>query len=280
MASTLNDTSVGEIERRLNELRGGGVLQRTSVLTHIAWVPSEWERAAERVLEGMGVRIPSRTILLHPDPKAKPDRLDAEVGHDASGSRRHPIGAELIRIWLRGETAKAPASVVVPLEISDLPAFLRWRGKPPFSSDEFVQLVGVTDRLIVDSSEWGTQLRPAYQKLAAWFERIVVSDLAWSRSLGHRAGLAELWPEIRTARVLEVRGPKADAALLHGWLRARLKTAIRLKHEDGRTLTRVAVDGRAVRVPVRLARSASEQLSAQLDVYSRDRIYEAAVRAV
>lgn len=280
MASTLRDTSVGEIERRLNELRGGGVQQRTSVLTHIAWVPSEWERAAERVLEGMGARIPSRTILLHPDPSAKSDRLDAEVGHDAPGSRHQPVGAELIRIWLRGATAKAPASVVVPLEIPDLPAFLRWRGRPPFSSAEFVQLVGVTDRLIVDSSEWGTQLRPAYQKLAPWFDRTVVSDLAWSRSLGHRAGLAELWPGIRAARVLEVRGPKADAVLLHGWLRARLKTRITLKHEDGRSMTRVAVDGRTVRVPVRLARSASEQLSAQLDVYSRDRVYEAAVRAV
>jgi glucose-6-phosphate dehydrogenase assembly protein OpcA len=281
MAPSLKDTSIAEIERLLDDLHDGdGALQRTSVLTHIAWVPSEWERAAGRVLEGMGARIPSRTILLHPDPGAGADRLDAEVGQERFESPSKQISAELIRIWLRGSTARAPASVVVPLQIPDLPAFLRWRGKPACASAEFEQLVGVTDRLIVDSREWGDRLRPAYRELAGWFDRIVVSDLAWSRGLGHRAGLAGLWPGITTARVLEVRGPRADAALLHGWLRARLKSGIRLRHEEGRSLTRVAVDGRPVRVPLRLASSASDQLSDQLEVYTRDRVYEAAVRAV
>ena len=281
MAPTLRDTSVREIEHWLDELRDGeGASLRTSVLTHTAWVPSEWERAAERVLAGMGARVPSRTILLHPDPDAGEDRIDAELALECFPGPGHSVCAEFVRIWLRGATAKVPASVVVPLQIADLPAFLRWRGRPRFGSGVLDQLMGVSDRLIVDSAEWGERLRPAYRRLAESFDRVVVSDLAWSRTLGHRAGLAELWPGIRRARALEVRGPRADAVLLHAWLRSRLKTAIRLHHTDARTLSTVAVDGQAVRVPPRLMRSASDQLSDQLEVYTRDRVYEAAARAV
>jgi Glucose-6-phosphate dehydrogenase subunit N-terminal domain len=281
VAQTLRDTSVREIERRLGELRDGqGASLLTSVLTHVAWVPSEWERAADRVLAGMGERVPSRTILLHPDPGAQADRIDAQVALECFPAPRRSVSAELIRIWLRGTIARAPASVVVPLQIPDLPAFLRWRGRPAFGSGVFEQLTGVSDRLIVDSAEWGERLRPAYRRLAESFDRVVVSDLAWTRSLGHRAGLAALWPGIREARVLEIKGPRADAVLLHAWLRSRLKTAIRLRHEDSGSLSRVVVDGEPVHVPRRLARSASDQLSDQLEVYTRDRIYEAAVRAV
>src|SRR5581483_2998450 len=78
MAQTLKATSVAEIEALLDETPS----QRTSVATHMAWVPPEWVDAAERVLHGLGPRIPSRTILLHPDPKAKRDGLDASIEHE------------------------------------------------------------------------------------------------------------------------------------------------------------------------------------------------------
>src|SRR5204863_1238373 len=45
-------TSVSEIERKLASLRMDsdcGARQRTSVMTHIAWVPEEWVEAAEDV---------------------------------------------------------------------------------------------------------------------------------------------------------------------------------------------------------------------------------------
>ena len=279
MAKALISTSVGEIERRLEEAREDDEPSlRTSVLTHMAWVPPEWSRAAARVMEGLGARVPSRTLLLHPDPAAKEDRLDAEIEREQFPGGGHDICAEIVHLWLRGRTAKAPASVVVPLQIPDLPVFLRWRGRPPFGKPELEQLVGVSDRLIVDSTEW-LGLPAAYPRLGDLFERIVVSDLAWARTFRWRAGLADLWPGIGAGRTLRVTGPRADALLLRGWLRSRLQRDWRLTHEDARVLRRVEVDGEAVKPARALAASASDLLSAELEQFGRDRVYEAAVRA-
>jgi hypothetical protein len=279
MAQALTHTSVDEIERRLEEIREGEEpAQRTSVLTHMAWVPPEWAPAAERVLEGLGPRIPSRTILLHPDPRASAKGIDAEVAHECFPGGGHDVCAEVVRIWLRGATARAPASVVVPLQIPDLPVFLRWRGRPPFGRSELDQLTRVSDRLIVDSTEWAG-LPGAYSRLAELFGRVAASDLAWARTLHWRGGLADLWPGIKKARVLEVTGPRAEALLLRGWLRSRLRRDLRLRHDEAERIEAVAVDGEPVSVRHKLA-SASDLLSDQLEQYGRDPVYEAAVRAV
>jgi hypothetical protein len=280
MAQALTQTSVDEIERRLEEVREGEEpAQRTSVLTHMAWVPREWQQAADRVLEGLGPRVPSRTLLLHPDPGSSANGIDAEIDHECFPGGGHDVCAEVVRLWLRGAAAKAPASVVVPLQIPDLPVFLRWRGKPPFGRGELEQLVRVSDRLIVDSTEW-PGLPAAYARLAALFEQIAVSDLAWARTLRWRAGLADLWPGIRRARVLDVTGPRAEALLLRGWLRSRLRNDLRLRHEEDERIERVAVDGESVSPQHAPAASPSDLLSDQLEQFGRDPVYEAAVRAV
>jgi glucose-6-phosphate dehydrogenase assembly protein OpcA len=282
VAAALKDTSVDEIERRLDALQFQAherSEQRTTVLTHMAWVPAEWSRAVERVLEGLGARTPSRTIVLHPDPAASADRLDAEIEHECFPEAGRLVCAEIVHLWLRGETAKAPASVVVPLQLPDLPASLRWRGQPPFGRPVFEQLVGVAERLIVDSAEWRGVPR-AYSQLAEVFDRIVVSDLAWARTLGWRAGIAELWPGVKRARSLRVIGPKPEAVLLAGWLRSRLRRPLTLRRTDARSVGRVELDGEPVEQARLLTASPSDLLSEQLELYARDRVYEAAVRAV
>ncbi len=74
--------------------------------------------------------------------------------------------------------------------------FLRWRGEPPFGETQWEQLVGVADRVIVDSSEWD-ELR--YAELAEAFERTAVSDIAWARTDDWRIALAGRWPGDRDA---------------------------------------------------------------------------------
>ncbi len=133
MATAL--TSVRDIEREVAMLRiapGSDVpYLRTSVMTHTAWVPPEWVEAAEDVLTGLAERHPSRTIVLVPEPEQE-DGLEADVEVDVfpSGEGRQ-IWAETIRIRLKGARAAAPASVVLPLFLPDLPVFLRWRGVRP-----------------------------------------------------------------------------------------------------------------------------------------------------
>ena len=68
------DVSIAEIERELARLRasradeGGQPHQRTSVMTHIAWVPPDGSTRPSGRSTGMAERHPSRTVILVPRP--------------------------------------------------------------------------------------------------------------------------------------------------------------------------------------------------------------------
>ena len=274
--------SIPDIDRELARLRldveSGEAFQRTSVMTHIAWVPAEWVEAAEDVLAGLGERHPSRTIVLVPDPDAE-DALEGSVEVEtfpAGGLRQ--IAVETIRVRLCGSRAAAPASVVQPLLLPDLPVFLRWRGLPPFGEGPFEQLVDVVDRLIVDSTEWPGLPGP-YAQLAGIFERVAVSDIAWARTSRWRPQLASLWPGIGGVERIKVQGTQAQACLLAGWLRSRLGHDVVLEHEPSDRLVGVEVDGKPAPFPPGDPPDPADLLSDELDRFSRDRVYEEAVRA-
>ena len=279
MATALG--SIAEIERELGAQRmseSGEPMQRTSVMTHLAWVPEQWVEAAEDVLAGLAERHPSRTIVLVPEPDAD-DGLEADVEVDC-----YPVGEdrkvsmETIRLKLCGNRAQAPASVVAPLLLPDLPVFLRWRGLPPFGDRCFDQLVDTVDRLIVDSTEW-TGLPEPYERLAEIFERVAVSDIAWARTSRWRPHLATLWPGIADVSRLKVKGTEAQAHLLAGWLRSRLGRQMELEHEAADKLVGVELDGESLAFPPGDPPNPADVLSDELERYSRDRVYEDAVRA-
>ena len=275
-------TSVREIERELSALRtvpgAESPYQRTSVMTHTAWVPPEWVEAAEDVLTGLAERHPSRTVVLFPQPDEE-DGLDGDVEVDV-----YPVGegrricTETIRIRLRGERAAAPASVVQPLLLPDLPAFLRWRGLPPFGADYFEGLIEVVDRLVVDSTEW-PDLPESYRGLTEIFDRVAVSDIAWARTSRWRPMLASLWPGIADVQRIRVTGTAAQAQLLGGWLRSRLGHDVALEHDPSDRLLGVDIDGEPAPFPPGDPPSGADLLSEELDKFGRDRIYEDAVRS-
>jgi glucose-6-phosphate dehydrogenase assembly protein OpcA len=275
--------SIAEIENELSSLRnaetdGGGPFQRTSVMTHIAWVPGKWVGAAEHVLEELAERHPSRTIVLLPEPDAS-DALRADVAVDCfpTGGERS-VCTETIRIRLEGRRTLAPASIVQPLLIPDLPVFLRWRGEPDWDSPQFSQLIDVADRLVVDSTEWEDLPRP-YARLAEVFERVVVSDIAWARTSRWRPELASLWPGIADVSRIRVEGTAAQAHLLAGWLRSRLGRPIELEHVPSDRLAGVELDGEPAPFPPGDPPKPADLLSDELDRLTRDRIYEEAVAA-
>ncbi len=279
MATAL--TSVRDIEAELSSLRvapdSNQPYQRTSVMTHIAWVPGEWVEAAEDVLSGLAERHPSRTIVLVPS--GEEDGLEASVEVQC-----YPVGdgreicTETIRVRLGEVAAAHPASVVQPLLLPDLPVFLRWRGLPPFGAERFQTLVDTVDRLIVDSTEWPDLPKP-YAEFARVFDRVVVSDIAWARTSRWRPMLASLWPEIADVRTIRVKGTDAQAQLLAGWLRSRLKHDVELEHDPSDRLVGVDIDGMPAPFPPGDAPLPADLLSEELDRFTRDRIYEEAVRA-
>ena len=276
MATAL--ASVSAIERNLAALRfeDGGSRLRTNVMTHIAWVPEQWIEAAEDVLAGLAERHPSRTIVLFPQSDA--DGLAGEVDVESFQAGQRTVCTDTIRIRLGGTSAEHPASVIEPLLIPDLPVFLRWRGLPAFDSSPFQELLGVVDRLIVDSTEW-PDLPTPYAQLADSFDRAAVSDIAWARTSRWRLMLASLWPGIAGIERLKVTGTTAQAHLLAGWLRSRLRRDISLEHELSDRLVGVELDGEPAPFPPGDPPRPADLLSDELDRLSRDRIYEDAVRA-
>ena len=293
MAAALGTSWAGEgvrladVDRALAELRaatatdGSPPSLRTSVMTHMAWVPEPWVDRARAALKGMGERHPSRTILLIPQPNAGTDGIDAAVSlecYAVPGVDRE-VCSEVIELTLRGPRAKAPASIVESLLVSDLPVFLRWRGEPPWGAQELDQLVGVTDRLIVDSTEWDDLPYP-YRDLAGLFDRAAVSDIAWARTSRWRALLASLWPDVGAVSTIRVAGTFAQALLLAGWLRSRLgRHDIELEHVDAERLQQVHLDGKPAPFPPGDPPAPSDVLSDELDRFTRDPVYEAAVLA-
>jgi hypothetical protein len=277
VATTLE--TVSAIERKLAELRlsDGGSRLRTSVMTHIAWVPEEWVEAAEDVLAGLAERHPSRTIVLLPHSGG--DGLEGDVeGESFPMSEGLTICTDTIHIRLHGTSAEHPASVVEPLLVPDLPVFLRWRGVPPFGESAFEELIGVVDRLIVDSTEWPDLPKP-YARLAEIFDRVAVSDIAWARTSRWRSMLASLWPAIGKVERIKVTGTEAQAHLLAGWLRSRLEKSIGLEHEPSDKLVGVELDGKPAPFPPGDPPLPADLLSDELDKLSRDPVYEAAVLA-
>jgi glucose-6-phosphate dehydrogenase assembly protein OpcA len=276
------DVGIGDVVTALCRLRDESAHEtegpdlRTSVMTHLAWVPPEWEEAALETLAGLEERHPSRGILLFPQPDAD-DGMDAKVSVLAfplREQRRH-IAAEVIELRLRGSSCRAPASIVNPLLVPALPVFLRWRGRPHFGRQNVDQLVEVCDRLIVDSREW-PDVPGAFRELP--FEGAACSDIAWRRTERWRRCLAQMWPRIAELSTLRVEGPVAEASLLAGWLRSRLEREVELQHDESEELVAVDVDGTACPVPSEHPTS-SDLLSSELDEFSRNRVYEAAAQA-
>ncbi len=275
---------IAEVERQLAQARTREQEDatpdlRASTMTHVVWAPPEWLARAHKVLAGLEERHPARTILLVPKPTGAARVVAKVIVRDFGVAGGHEVLPEVVEFRLHGASARHPASLVLPLLISDLPAFCRWRGEPPWEGEALAELVAACDRLVVDSSEWPAPSR-RYARLAALFESIAVSDLAWRRGLPWRVALAGLWPEIRRAEHLVVEGPEADAALLAGWLRSRLRRPLRLTRRRADTLRAVTLDGEPVEIAAGPRPGPSELLSAELDTVARDPVYEAAMRAV
>jgi glucose-6-phosphate dehydrogenase assembly protein OpcA len=156
---------------------------RASVLNLIVTVVDA--EAADRVVKtliGLGVRHPSRAIVLVPEHGSEGEPLDARISthcNDISSNGERVCYEEVV-LTVRGEAADHLSGVVAPLLIHDLPTHIWWPGEPPFADPIFDQLIEMGDRIIVDSSDFG-DLLGGLRRTASLRRRSGVGDLSWER---------------------------------------------------------------------------------------------------
>jgi glucose-6-phosphate dehydrogenase assembly protein OpcA len=156
---------------------------RASVLNLIVTVVDS--EAADRVVHtliDLGVRHPSRAIVLVPEAGTGLEPLDARISthcHDAIGGGDRVCYEEVV-LSVRGEAAYHLNGIVAPLLIHDLPTHIWWPGDPPFTDPVFDQLVEMGDRVIVDSSDF-SDLLSGLRRTATMRRRSGVGDLSWER---------------------------------------------------------------------------------------------------
>ena len=215
---------------------------RASVLNLIVTVRNT--QAADRVMRtllDLGARHPSRAIVLIASPSASGAGLDARISThcEATGPDGSQLCYEQVILTVRGERASHLSGVVAPLLIHDLPTDVWWPGDPPFGDPVFEQLVEMSDRLIVDSTDF-TDLTAALRRLSTVRRRCGVADLAWARLGWWQELTAQFFDAPRFRRYLPnlsrlmiryavpasgaqgASTPLAQAMLYAGWIATRL----------------------------------------------------------
>ncbi len=264
---------------------------RASVLNLIVTVPDT--ASADRVVRammGLGVRHPSRAIVLVADPAAEGEPIDARISshcHPCIGDADRICYEEVV-LTVRGEAAEHLSGVVAPLLIHDLPTHVWWPGDPPFADPVFDQLVEMGDRLIVDSGDFADLLLGC-RRLANLRRQSGVADLSWERLgwwqeltaqffdaprfrryLANLNGLAIRYAVGRPPKPGEppdvepgVRSPMAQSILMAGWIASRLGWKRWRTEEplaDGRM--RLRLEGRYEMVDLRIEPEDSDEVGA------------------
>jgi len=241
LTSATREKALGDphLSGRLDPRGSVRVRMRTSVLTLVVVAPQpETTERALAAINALHSRHPSRVIVVSPGDYDGPSALDARIHAECKLSERTggEICTEQILVKTGGELSQHLSRVVTPLLIHDLPTVLWWPEDPTFGSEQFQQVVGMCDRLLVDS---GTFRDDGSRRLAglaaAVADGVQVVDVGWLRLRLWRELLAALFdhplltPELDHVSSLRIDVARPAAALrlpkaayVCGWLAAAL----------------------------------------------------------
>ncbi len=224
---------------------------RASVLNLIVMVSDS--AAADRVvhtLMALGVRHPSRAIVLVPEEGSGDAPMDARISthcNEVAGGGDRVCYEEVVLV-VRGEAASHLSGVVAPLLIHDLPTHVWWPGDPPFGDPVFEQLVEMGDRVLFDSADFA-DLHAGLRRLGTLRRKSGVGDMSWERLAWWQELTAQFFDAPRFRRYLPnlsrlviryaasntasnrddreevtpgVAAPMAQALLYAGWISTRL----------------------------------------------------------
>lgn len=251
MATTLWDTTGSDVVKALlQERRTAGALASGLALTLVAVVDERRVEEAEKAATIAASAHPCRLLMVVRHKIDADIRLDAEV---QVGGRLGSTEAVVMRMY--GRLALHAESVVLPLLAPDAPVVTWWHGAPP---DEIA-----TDALGVLANRRVTDCAQAPDPSAALRQRatdfiVGDTDLAWTRATPWRSLLASALDGVDGQPIsaqVKAESGNASAALLTGWLSARLGVKATLETDGGPGVTAASIvmrdqDGKDVPITV------------------------------
>ena len=164
----------------------GTLAARSNVLNLIIHTPSEAEGAqVAAAVAQLGIRHPSRTIIVVAEPDAGEPSIKAWVGthvRSLPGTDRR-LFFEQVTLAVTGEAANHLPPVIDPILVSELPDFLWWLREPPMRAPGFSRMIDLVDRLILDSSTFAAPAKAMHElaELVVIPYGVALSDFAWDR---------------------------------------------------------------------------------------------------
>jgi glucose-6-phosphate dehydrogenase assembly protein OpcA len=256
---------IGKIDRELKKLwdQSEGATTRASLINLAIYC--EGAAAMERNT-GMIAEFTRdhacRAILICAEPDSPQSRAQAWINAHCHMSRAgaKQICCEQITFLLEGpNTCALIPNIVFSHLDSDLPLYLWWQGE--FSESLDAQLWKWVDRLVFDSREWSDpkqQFATLRDSLASTVSRLILCDLNWTRVLGIRRALAQMFDDaanlshlhsIERATITHAPGSRTTGVLLAGWLMAQL--GWRVEKTGQRSFDFAQPDGPAVHLDLR-----------------------------
>lgn len=223
----------GDISRQVEE-RTGSIPLRTSILTLVIVAQGREEaRTARSTLEQLVEQMPSRAIVI--ELGESDTHLDAHVTahcHALDGGRAACY--EVIELRAPANRIGALPSLLVPLELFDVPSFMWWVGSIDFTSPLFERLADSAERIIIDTSNTDS----AIDALSGYHDflnrsdcQCTGTDLNWARTTSWRELITQSFDHPQTIdlvadiqRIEAAYDPDAEAQalLIAGWIASRL----------------------------------------------------------
>jgi len=212
---------------------------RTILHSLVVYAPDAATAAlAQRVIAGISPHQPGRMIMLvaQPDGQTQPDfQAAVRLNCESPQNDQAPVCCEQIVLTASGPAAaRRLPGAVLPLLVTDVPAFLYWTKGNPFRSPILKDLEPAIDRLIVDSTTFAApdlDLTDTATAMEGGRFQAIISDLSWARLAAWRYQTAQIFDaanlrpylkRIRRARLSYYAGSPVLAWLFGGWLASRL----------------------------------------------------------
>jgi glucose-6-phosphate dehydrogenase assembly protein OpcA len=216
------------------EQQSGQIPLQTSILTLVVVAQGRLEmRSALDVLHRLSQQLPSRAIVVEIARPGTPS--DASISaHCQYLEHGRPACYQIVEIRAASDRLSAVPSLLVPLELYDVPAFMWWVGDIDFDSPAVRRLMSSSERIIIDSARFDAPLA-GLRSFATYLDHQDTSctgtDLNWARVTSWRELIAQsfdhplardLFDTIQRVDLSFDPAAEAQAYLLTGWLASRL----------------------------------------------------------